>query len=101
MTLSLYGMVSISLSIFLPDYWQMNTLVRGPLDSGEIHAFAGEFVKRRHLTQATDFVDAAGAHIVYLSVGGEAAEAKAERGVGEFVADAERLEDVGRLQGRR
>ena len=55
-------------------------------------------VQRAHLAQAVHFADHQLDHVIDLLLGVEPAEAEADAAVGQFVADAQRPQDVARLQ---
>ena len=73
-------------------------LVGSPLDLGEVDAFLDHLVERGELAEVLDDGDDLVGDVVDLCLGVEAAEAEADGGVSDVVAEAEGLEDVAGLQ---
>src|SRR5580658_494732 len=77
------------------------TLVCSPLDLREVNAFLDHLVERGELAEVLDNVDQLVGDIVDLGLVVEAADAKADGAVRDVVAEAQSLEHVAGLQGRR
>src|SRR5580704_3685837 len=72
-----------------------------PLHLGDVDAFLGHLVKWRKFAQLGDDLDHLVDDVVDFLLRVKAAEAEADRGVGQIFADAERLEDVAGFKGGR
>src|SRR3954465_2872333 len=78
--------------------WLWVGSVRRPLDLGDVDPLLDHLEQRRHLPQPAHLPDHEVGDVVDLLPGGEPADAEPDAAVGQLVADAQRPQDVTRLQ---
>src|SRR5882757_8380103 len=73
---------------------RLPNLLACPLDALQIHAFFRHFVQRREFAQPFDRFDNTVGHVIDFSLGIEAANAEANRAVGEVIARAQSFQYI-------